>query len=68
MPVADPQTCWDFHTSHGFAARLEALSPADAAEFARRALVELTRMHHDGGIVVDSGATVHLAAAPPRPA
>jgi SAM-dependent methyltransferase len=62
LPVADAETCWDFHMSHGFAARVEALSPADAAEFRRCALAELTRMHESGGIVVDSGAMVHLAS------
>ena len=33
LPVTDPQTCWDFHMSHGFAGLVEALDPADAAEF-----------------------------------
>jgi hypothetical protein len=46
--------------SHGFAARVEALGPADAGEFRRRSLAELGRMHDSGGIVVDRGATVHL--------
>jgi SAM-dependent methyltransferase len=63
LPVTDPQTCWDFEMSHGFAARVEALSPPDAAEFRQRALAELTRMHQSGGIVVDRGASVHLALA-----
>jgi hypothetical protein len=48
--------------SHGFAARVEALGPADATEFRRRALAELTRMHRSGGITLDRGATIHLAA------
>ena len=64
LPVADPQTCWDFHMSHGFAARVEALDPADAAEFQRRALAELTRMHESGGIVLDRGAVAYLATVP----
>jgi SAM-dependent methyltransferase len=64
LPVSDPQTCWDFHMSHGFAARVEALSPADAAEFRRRSFAELTRMHDSGGIVLDRGAMVHLATNP----
>jgi SAM-dependent methyltransferase len=64
LPVSDPQTCWDFHMSHGFAARVEALSPPDAAEFRRRSLAELTRMHQSGGIVLDRGATIHLATNP----
>jgi ubiquinone/menaquinone biosynthesis C-methylase UbiE len=64
LPVTDPQTCWDFEMSHGFAARVEALSPPDAAEFQQRALAELTRMHQSGGIVVDRGAIVHLATTP----
>jgi ubiquinone/menaquinone biosynthesis C-methylase UbiE len=66
LPVADPQTCWDFEMSHGFASRVEALSPPDAAEFRRRALAELDRMHRSGGIVVDRGATVHLATTSRR--
>lgn len=50
--------------SHGFAARVDALSPSDAAEYERRALAELTRMHNSGGIILDRGATVHLATNP----
>jgi SAM-dependent methyltransferase len=68
LPVSDPQTCWDFHMSHGFAARVEALRPSDAAEFRRRALAELTRMHQSGGIIVDRGAIVYLASAGDHPA
>ncbi|MCU7722426.1 methyltransferase domain-containing protein [Actinoplanes sp. KI2] len=64
LPVSDPQTCWDFHMSHGFAARVEALGPSDAAAFKQRALAELTRMHRSGGIIVDSRATVCLAKSP----
>jgi hypothetical protein len=64
LPVADPQTCWDFYMSHGFAALVEALRPADAAEFQQRALAELTRMHESGGIVLDRGAVVYLATVP----
>lgn len=63
LPVADPGTAWDFHLSHGFAARVDALSPDDAAAFRRRALAELTRMHGSGGIVLDRGAVVHRARA-----
>jgi SAM-dependent methyltransferase len=61
LPVSDPQTCWDFHMSHGFVGLVEALRPADAAEFQRRALAELTRMHSSGGIVLDRGAVIYLA-------
>jgi ubiquinone/menaquinone biosynthesis C-methylase UbiE len=64
LPVASPRECWDFHMSHGFARLVEALDPADAAEFERRALAELTRMHESGGIVLDRGAVVYLATAP----
>jgi SAM-dependent methyltransferase len=64
LPVASPQTCWDFHMSHGFAAVVEALGPADAAEFQRQALAELTRMHESGGILLDRGAVAYLATAP----
>jgi ubiquinone/menaquinone biosynthesis C-methylase UbiE len=64
LPVASPQTCWDFHMSHGFAALVEALDPADAAEFQRHALAELTRMHESGGIVLDRGAVAYLATVP----
>jgi len=64
LPVADPQTCWDFHMSHGFAGGVEALAPAAAAEFRQRALAELTRMHDSGGIVLDRGAVAYLATVP----
>jgi hypothetical protein len=43
---------------------VEALDPAAAAEFQRRALAELTRMHQSGGIVLDRGAVAYLAAVP----
>jgi SAM-dependent methyltransferase len=61
LPVADPQTCWRFHTAHGFVGLIRALSPADADELRARALAEFARMHADGGIVVDAGAVVHIA-------
>jgi ubiquinone/menaquinone biosynthesis C-methylase UbiE len=64
LPVADPQTCWDFHMSHGFAGFVEALDPADATEFKRRALADLTQMHESGGIVLDRGAVAYLATVP----
>jgi SAM-dependent methyltransferase len=64
LPVADPQTCWDFHMSHGFAGTVEAFGPADAAEFQQRAVAELTRMHESGGIVLDRGAMAYLATVP----
>jgi O-methyltransferase/aklanonic acid methyltransferase len=64
LPVADPVTGWRFHMSHGFAGLVEALGPADAAELRDRAMVELHRMHSDGGVVIHSGAVVHLATAP----
>lgn len=64
LPVPGPQTCWDFHMSHGFSAVVEALDEADAAEFQRAALAELTRMHDSGGITLDRGAVVHLATVP----
>jgi hypothetical protein len=67
LPVASPQTCWDFHMSHGFAAFVEALDPADAAEFQRHALAELTPMHESGGIVLDRGAVAYLATVPACP-
>ena len=43
LPVSDPQTCWDFHMSHGFAARVEALNPTDAAAQAALAAAEKAR-------------------------
>ena len=64
LPVADPQTCWDFHMSHGFAGTVEAFGPADAAGFQQRAVAELTRMHESGGIVLDRGAMAYLATVP----
>ena len=67
LPVASPQACWDFHMSHGFAALVEALAPADAAEFRGRALAELARMHESGGIVLDRGAVAYLATSPGAP-
>jgi ubiquinone/menaquinone biosynthesis C-methylase UbiE len=62
LPVTDPETCWNFFLSHGFAARVEVLGESDALEFRHRLLNELARMHDDGGIVLDRGATLHLAA------
>ena len=60
IPVLDPQSCWDFHMSQGFAGRVEALGASDAARVRQRALTELAPMHESGGIVVDRGAVVHL--------
>lgn len=51
----------------GFASVVEALGPADAVEFRRRALAELTRMHAPGGIMLDRGAVACLATAPAGP-
>ncbi|GHJ50636.1 hypothetical protein Cs7R123_79780 [Catellatospora sp. TT07R-123] len=64
LQIPDPQTCWQFGLSHGFARLVEALSAADAAELERLALAEFVRMHADGGIVVDQAAAVHLARVP----
>jgi ubiquinone/menaquinone biosynthesis C-methylase UbiE len=64
IPVADAETCWRFQMSHGFARFVEALSPADAAEFRERAFVEMERMKAAGGIIVDRGAYAYLATAP----
>jgi hypothetical protein len=63
LPVVDPDTCWRFHMSHGFAGFVQALHPTDAAQLRQRALAEFARMHTTGGIVLDSGAVVHLATA-----
>jgi hypothetical protein len=38
-------------------------TPADAAQLRERALAEFARMYQAGGIVLDSGAVVHLAIA-----
>jgi ubiquinone/menaquinone biosynthesis C-methylase UbiE len=46
------------------ASRVEALNPTDAAEFRRRSLAELTSMQQSDGIVLDRGATIHLATSP----
>jgi hypothetical protein len=59
--VADPQTCWRFHMSHGFAGFVHALSPADAAELQELAMAALYRMQAEGGIILGRGATVTLA-------
>ena len=64
LPVADPDTAWRFHMSHGFAGFVEALTPADAGELRERAMMELSRMHTTGGITLDRGAMVYLATDP----
>jgi hypothetical protein len=43
------------------------LRPTGTAELQHRALAELARMHNGRGTVVDRGATVHFAIAPPKP-
>jgi SAM-dependent methyltransferase len=63
LAVPDVETGWRFHMSQGFAGLVEALSPRDAAQLKERVLAELAGMHADGGIVVHSGAVVHLARA-----
>ncbi len=64
IPVADPETCWRFQMSHGFAAGVAALSPADAAEFEQRALAEFAAMRDAGGIIMDRGSWIVTATAP----
>jgi len=61
LPVPDPETCWRFHMSHGFAGFLESLTPEDAAEFRTLAMAEFGRMHDAGGIILDRGAWVTTA-------
>lgn len=64
IPITDPQTCWDFHMSHGFASFVEAMSPADAAEFRDRVLAEFATMHADGGIILDRGSLIYIGQVP----
>ncbi len=64
LPVESPLRLWDFQMSHGFAGFVESLDHEDATELRRRALAELDRMRADGGIVLDRGATIHVARVP----
>ena len=64
LPVPDPETCWRYQMSHGFAGFVEALSPVDAERLRERLLAELTVMQASGGISVDRGAIVYRATAP----
>lgn len=61
IPIDDPETCWRFQMSHGFAGFVASLSTDDAAAFKARALVELGLMQKTGGIIVDRGAWITLA-------
>lgn len=63
LPVSDPETCWRHLMSHGFAGLVRSLKPLDAKELQGRAMAELTRMHHDGGVVLSRGAKVYMATA-----
>lgn len=65
LPVASPELAWRHEMSHGFAGFVRSLRPDDQREFKRLALIELQRMHDNGGIRFQRGAVAHLARVDP---
>lgn len=65
LPVASPELAWRHEMSHGFAGYVRSLRPDDQRELKRLALVELQRMHDEGGIRFQRGAVAHLGRVGP---
>jgi SAM-dependent methyltransferase len=63
-PLADPAALWDWLALQGVPDILEAIPTARAVEFRERFFTAAERMHRDGGIVLDFGATLHTASSP----
>lgn len=66
MPLAmpDPQALWDWMAPQGLTARLRAVPDDRSAEFRRQFFDGAEYMHTHGGIVLEFGATLHLAHVP----
>jgi SAM-dependent methyltransferase len=60
-PLADAAALWDWLALQGIPEVLAALPTARAVEFRERFFAGAERMHRDGGITLDFGATLHTA-------
>ena len=65
LPVASPELAWRHEMSHGVAGYVRSLRSDDQRELERLALVELQRMHDEGGIRFQRGAVAHLGRIGP---
>jgi SAM-dependent methyltransferase len=63
-PVADPAELWKWLEAQGMPSALAALGPARAEEFRTEFFAGAERMHADGGIELEFGATLHVAKRP----
>jgi ubiquinone/menaquinone biosynthesis C-methylase UbiE len=66
MPISmsDPQALWNWLATQGLEARIQAMPAYRSAEFRGRFFAGAEHMHTHGGIVLEFGATLHLARAP----
>lgn len=64
LSMSDPQALWNWLAPQGLAARLQAIPDYRSAELRRRFFAGAEHMHTHGGIVLEFGATLHLARAP----
>jgi ubiquinone/menaquinone biosynthesis C-methylase UbiE len=60
-PFADPAALWDWLALQGVPEALDALPTARAVAFREHFFRGAEEMHHDGGIVLNFGATLHRA-------
>lgn len=60
-PLPDPAALWDWLALQGVPEILAALPTARAVEFRERFFAAAEHMHHDGGITLEFGATLHTA-------
>lgn len=61
-PVASPEDLWDWMSLQGLPDALRALPAERAGAFRDAFFAEAENMHAKGGIVLEFGATLHLAA------
>jgi SAM-dependent methyltransferase len=63
-PMSDPSAFWEWLARQGLQDAVRTLPGNRRAEFRSRFFAEAERMHNNGGIVLDFGATLHRAHAP----
>jgi SAM-dependent methyltransferase len=64
LPLSDPQALWNLMVPQGLTEMLQSMPDGRSAEFRRRFFAGAEHMHTHGGIVLEFGATLHLAHAP----
>jgi SAM-dependent methyltransferase len=64
LSISDPQAMWNWLASQGLTEVLRSMPDDRSAEFRERFFAGAEHMHTHGGIVLEFGATLHLARAP----